>query len=92
MIETSDPLIDSLVQLMVRPKPERRVSAERALSHPFFWPPSKRLGLLMDVSDRLESEVPDSPLLERFEQDGAKAIGGTDWSQLVGEEVSLLIP
>eukprot|EP00038_Savillea_parva_P014206 m.10268 g.10268 ORF g.10268 m.10268 type:complete len:1073 (-) comp2732_c0_seq1:177-3395(-) len=85
-IATGDVLIDSLVQLMIRPKPDRRVSIDRALAHPFFWPLSKRLTFLMDTSDRLETETEGSSLLERFEQDSARALGGSDWTANVGEE------
>jgi len=85
-IKSGDVLIDSLVQLMIRPKPERRVSTARALAHPFFWPLSKRLTFLMDTSDRLETEGEGSALLVRFEQDGSRAIGGPDWIALVGDE------
>jgi hypothetical protein len=42
-----------------------RPSAAELCRHPFFWDDARRLHFLMDFSDRLELDGPDSVLVRR---------------------------
>jgi serine/threonine protein kinase len=85
-VKTGDSLANDLVQSMIRDKAARRPKAIVALDHPFFWPNAKRLGFLMDVSDRLEHEPEGSHMHIQLEADAKRVIGGEDWTQVTGEE------
>ena len=51
-----DPLAYDLVKSMVDDDYKRRPTAKEVLKHPMFWPATKRLGFLCDLSDQLEVE------------------------------------
>lgn len=55
-----------LIKRMIDCDPKQRISIRDAVTHPFFWTAEKRLNFLQDVSDRLESEEPDSALVRYF--------------------------
>ncbi|PHH88355.1 hypothetical protein CDD83_7641 [Cordyceps sp. RAO-2017] len=50
-----------LITAMLNADPKQRPSAREIMSHPFFWPPKKRLSFLCDVSDHFEKEPRDPP-------------------------------
>jgi serine/threonine-protein kinase/endoribonuclease IRE1 len=57
-----------------------RPTAAAVLDHPLFWAPGKRLGFLVELSDRLELEPPGaSPLLAAVETDAGTVVGAAGW-------------
>ncbi|KAI9317157.1 kinase-like domain-containing protein [Dichotomocladium elegans] len=73
-----------LIERMIAHDPRLRPNADLVLKHPFFWSASKRLGFLLDASDRFEIEQrdPPSPVLVRLETDVDKVIGH-DWTRRI---------
>jgi serine/threonine-protein kinase/endoribonuclease IRE1 len=49
-------------------------------SHPAFWSSTRRLDFLVELSDRLEHEQPDSPLVLAIESN-APVIVGRSWDR-----------
>lgn len=70
-----------LILSMLAPNPANRPTAHQTLHHPYFWPHSKRLNFLQDVSDRfeIESKDPPSPLLTKLEKGVRPHVIGWDW-------------
>ncbi|KAI9305971.1 kinase-like domain-containing protein, partial [Cunninghamella echinulata] len=77
-----------LIESMIDMNPRARPSADKILSHPFFWSTSKRLTFLQDASDRFEIEQrdPPSPLLVALERNSKKIIG-FDWHRRIDRVV-----
>ena len=75
-----------LVSRMVEHNPERRPSAGQVSQHPFFWTSQRRLEFLVDFSDRLEHEQPDSPLVLAVEGNAA-AVVGRSWDRKLHREL-----
>ncbi|XP_075421764.1 serine/threonine-protein kinase/endoribonuclease IRE2 isoform X2 [Ascaphus truei] len=67
-----------LVELMIASEPARRPSAHRVLRHPFFWAREKQLQFFQDVSDRIEKEPLESPLIVTLES-GARFVVRVNW-------------
>ena len=63
--------------------PEKRLTAEEALLHPFFWPADTRLSFLIAVSDRFEREdrVHNSEFLAALEAVGPVALNNKNWDE-----------
>lgn len=80
------PLAEHLVTGMLAMDPDQRWTCTQALCAPIFWPPSKQLHLLQDVSDRVEKETVGSPLLALLETDAA-AVVGADWRTALDSEL-----
>eukprot|EP00047_Mylnosiga_fluctuans_P022388 m.118884 g.118884 ORF g.118884 m.118884 type:complete len:859 (-) comp9244_c0_seq2:291-2867(-) len=77
-IAKCDPLIDHTVLGLLQDDPDNRWSCTQALSAPLFWRPNKLLGLLQDVSDRVEKEAVGSPLVTLLETNAIHVVG-SDW-------------
>ncbi|XP_026559793.1 serine/threonine-protein kinase/endoribonuclease IRE2 isoform X2 [Pseudonaja textilis] len=67
-----------LIEAMISSDPRLRPSAAQVLQHPFFWGPEKQLQFFQDVSDRLEKEPADGPLVSTLEA-GSLAVGRGNW-------------
>ena len=70
-----------LVEAMLQRDPARRPTARMVLGHPFFWDDERRLAFLVDFSDRLELEPPDSLLVLAVEAGGADVVGRAGWDR-----------
>nr|ALD61275.1 inositol-requiring enzyme-1 [Tachysurus fulvidraco] len=70
----------NLIEQMLSVEPEKRPSAERVLKHPFFWSLEKQLQFFQDVSDRIEKEPPDGPIVKQLERGGRAVVKG-DWRE-----------
>ncbi|XP_066131936.1 serine/threonine-protein kinase/endoribonuclease IRE2 isoform X1 [Saccopteryx bilineata] len=68
----------SLVEAMLSPRPQARPSVHQVLAHPFFWSRAKQLQFLQDVSDWLEKECDQGPLVTALEAGGSVVVRG-DW-------------
>ncbi|KAL7748746.1 bifunctional endoribonuclease/protein kinase ire1 [Sorochytrium milnesiophthora] len=73
-----------MISRMIHPDPALRPSTDALISSPFFWPPSRRLNFLQDVSDRfeVESRDPPSPLMQRLEHNAIDVVEG-DWTRKI---------
>uniref|UniRef100_A0A1A8BZM7 Serine/threonine-protein kinase/endoribonuclease IRE1 n=1 Tax=Nothobranchius kadleci TaxID=1051664 RepID=A0A1A8BZM7_NOTKA len=67
-----------LIEQMLSMDPQRRPSAESVLKHPFFWSLEKELQFFQDVSDRIEKEALDGPIVRQLERGGRAVVKG-DW-------------
>ncbi|KAF7662674.1 hypothetical protein LDENG_00230280 [Lucifuga dentata] len=73
-----DVIAQDLIQRMISAEPESRPSTSCVLKHPFFWSPEKQLLFFQDVSDRIEKEPADSPIVIRLETAG-RVVVRTNW-------------
>lgn len=69
-------LAEDLITSMLQVEPLLRLSADAVLSHPFFWTSEKRLAYFSDVSDRVEKEEDNSPVVRRIETDARTIVCG----------------
>ncbi|KAM9857448.1 serine/threonine-protein kinase/endoribonuclease IRE1 [Aulostomus maculatus] len=67
-----------LIEQMISTEAESRPSTACVLKHPFFWSPEKHLLFFQDVSDRIEKEPADSPIVVKLETAG-RAVVRTNW-------------
>ncbi|NXL29725.1 ERN1 endoribonuclease, partial [Glaucidium brasilianum] len=67
-----------LIVAMISPEPQRRPSAPVVLAHPFFWSQEKQLQFFQDVSDRIEKEPAEGPIVSALEA-GARWVVRTNW-------------
>ncbi|KAI3653401.1 hypothetical protein MP228_001348 [Amoeboaphelidium protococcarum] len=73
-----------LVQNMIRFHPDDRPSMDTVLMHPFFWPLSKRLQFLSDLSDRLDVEdKASSTMIADFNSLGQEVFSPSGWHNKV---------
>lgn len=73
-----------LVKFLIDVDPSKRLTCEDAMAHPFFWTEEQKLDFICHVSDRVETEKPESELrtsLETF----APLIVGNSWNELIYE-------
>uniref|UniRef100_A0A672LY02 Serine/threonine-protein kinase/endoribonuclease IRE1 n=1 Tax=Sinocyclocheilus grahami TaxID=75366 RepID=A0A672LY02_SINGR len=70
----------NLIEQMLSMEPEKRPSADRVLKHPFFWSLEKQLQFFQDVSDRIEKEPLDGPIVRQLERGGRVVVKG-DWKE-----------
>ncbi|XP_019505339.1 PREDICTED: serine/threonine-protein kinase/endoribonuclease IRE2 isoform X1 [Hipposideros armiger] len=70
----------SLVEAMLRPLPPARPSAQHVLAHPFFWSRAKQLQFFQDISDWLEKEPEQGPLVTALEAGGSAVVRG-NWRE-----------
>ena len=84
-----------LISLMLCRDPLGRPTANQIGEHPFFWPLDRRLGLLCDLSDRLEQDaintngsddVSFQTMLLAIEKNALKVVG-TSWDRLLDPEL-----
>uniref|UniRef100_A0A8C4FB17 Serine/threonine-protein kinase/endoribonuclease IRE1 n=1 Tax=Dicentrarchus labrax TaxID=13489 RepID=A0A8C4FB17_DICLA len=73
-----DVIVHDLIEQMISTEPESRPSTACVLKHPFFWSPEKQLLFFQDVSDRIEKEPADSPIVVRLETAG-RTVVRTNW-------------
>lgn len=66
-----------LIYRMLQHDPNLRPSAEQVQRHPFFWTCQTRLEFLIELSDRLEHEEPDSLLVLSIESKASDIIGSS---------------
>ncbi|XP_075686612.1 serine/threonine-protein kinase/endoribonuclease IRE2 isoform X1 [Rhinoderma darwinii] len=77
--ETHDHVVArDLIEGMISSDPKLRPSAPRVLRHPFFWAREKQLQFFQDVSDRIEKEPQESPLIISLETD-ARSVVRVNW-------------
>ncbi|XP_036772837.2 serine/threonine-protein kinase/endoribonuclease IRE2 isoform X2 [Manis pentadactyla] len=74
----------SLVEAMLSPLPQARPSAHQVLAHPFFWSRAKQLQFFQDVSDWLEKESEQAPLVTALEA-GGSAVVRCNWHKHISE-------
>ncbi|KTG47292.1 hypothetical protein cypCar_00021629, partial [Cyprinus carpio] len=66
----------NLIEQMLSMEPEKRPLADRVLKHPFFWSLEKQLQFFQDVSDRIEKEPLDGPIVRQLERGGRVVVRG----------------
>uniref|UniRef100_A0A665UJW6 Serine/threonine-protein kinase/endoribonuclease IRE1 n=1 Tax=Echeneis naucrates TaxID=173247 RepID=A0A665UJW6_ECHNA len=76
----SDIVARDLIEQMMSMEPHCRPSAESLLKHPFFWSLEKELQFFQDVSDRIEKEPLDGPIVRQLERGGRAVVKG-DWRE-----------
>uniref|UniRef100_A0A8C8AA13 Serine/threonine-protein kinase/endoribonuclease IRE1 n=1 Tax=Otus sunia TaxID=257818 RepID=A0A8C8AA13_9STRI len=77
--EAHDKLVArDLIVAMISPEPQRRPSAPVVLTHPFFWSQEKQLQFFQDVSDRIEKEPAEGPIVSALEA-GGRGVVRTNW-------------
>eukprot|EP00050_Salpingoeca_kvevrii_P019207 m.83615 g.83615 ORF g.83615 m.83615 type:complete len:858 (+) comp8307_c0_seq1:286-2859(+) len=86
-LEPHSPLMDDLIVKLLPSCPEDRLTAEEAVNHPCFWDAGKRLRFLMDVSDRIEKEPAESPLVQALESNAALVVGES-WLARIGKDLA----
>ncbi|KAJ6656489.1 hypothetical protein lerEdw1_003777 [Lerista edwardsae] len=69
-----------LIEQMISTDPQKRPSACCVLKHPFFWGLEKQLQFFQDVSDRIEKESLDGPIVKELEK-GGRAVVKMDWRE-----------
>jgi serine/threonine-protein kinase/endoribonuclease IRE1 len=69
-----------LINLMIQTNPIDRPSANQVCNHPFFWSSSKRLEFLIDLSDKIDQEAIDSPIIQALEKN-SQLIVGSGWDK-----------
>ncbi|KAJ7317980.1 hypothetical protein JRQ81_004142 [Phrynocephalus forsythii] len=69
-----------LIEQMLSTDPQKRPSAKGVLKHPFFWSLEKQLQFFQDVSDRIEKESLDGPIVKELER-GGRAVVNLDWRE-----------
>uniref|UniRef100_A0A667YXT8 non-specific serine/threonine protein kinase n=1 Tax=Myripristis murdjan TaxID=586833 RepID=A0A667YXT8_9TELE len=75
-----DIIAQHLIEQMLSMDPHRRPSAESVLKHPFFWSLERELQFFQDVSDRIEKEPLDGPIVRQLERGGRAVVKG-DWRE-----------
>uniref|UniRef100_G3UF31 Serine/threonine-protein kinase/endoribonuclease IRE1 n=1 Tax=Loxodonta africana TaxID=9785 RepID=G3UF31_LOXAF len=75
-----DVIARELIEKMIAMDPQKRPSAKHVLKHPFFWGLEKQLQFFQDVSDRIEKESLDSPIVKQLER-GGRAVVKMDWKE-----------
>uniref|UniRef100_A0A8C3QWF2 Serine/threonine-protein kinase/endoribonuclease IRE1 n=1 Tax=Cyanoderma ruficeps TaxID=181631 RepID=A0A8C3QWF2_9PASS len=77
--EAHDKLVArELIVAMISSEPQCRPSAPVVLLHPFFWSQEKQLQFFQDVSDRVEKEPAEGPIVSALES-GGRAVVRTNW-------------
>ncbi|KAK8755816.1 hypothetical protein V5799_001475 [Amblyomma americanum] len=83
---TQGALGQSLIEQMLHTDPQERPSVSAVVKHPVFWDPKRQLDFFQDVSDRIEKEPTDSPVVRRLERGGFEVVRG-DWRDHITEEL-----
>ncbi len=81
-----------IIKRMLQVSPERRPRCAQVLAHPFFWSSHKTLQFFEDVSDRVEKESDDSPIMRVLDRrtsvgDEPPAPVADDWTDMLCELV-----
>uniref|UniRef100_A0A8C5C6U4 non-specific serine/threonine protein kinase n=1 Tax=Gadus morhua TaxID=8049 RepID=A0A8C5C6U4_GADMO len=69
-----------IIEQMLSTEPQERPAAESVLKHPFFWSLERELHFFQDVSDRIEKEPLDGPIVRQLER-GGRAVVKCDWRE-----------
>ncbi|XP_007498826.2 serine/threonine-protein kinase/endoribonuclease IRE2 [Monodelphis domestica] len=81
--ETHEKVIaKELVEAMLSSQPQLRPSAQFVLAHPFFWSRAKELQFFQDVSDRVEKEAAEGPLVTALEA-GGRIVVRQNWHSCI---------
>lgn len=75
-----------LIGQMIRSNPDDRPHIKAVIKHPFFWNLEKQLGFFQDVSDRIEKEALNCPLLLSLETNAKQVVKG-DWRENITIEL-----
>ncbi|XP_032900007.1 serine/threonine-protein kinase/endoribonuclease IRE1 [Amblyraja radiata] len=75
-----DIIARDLIQEMINMDPQKRPSAKCVLKNPFFWSLEKQLQFFQDISDRIEKEPLDGPIVRELERGGRSVVQG-DWKE-----------
>ncbi|XP_038613027.1 serine/threonine-protein kinase/endoribonuclease IRE1 isoform X2 [Tachyglossus aculeatus] len=75
-----DVIAHELIEKMIAMDPQKRPSAKHVLKHPFFWGLEKQLQFFQDVSDRIEKESLDGPIVKQLER-GGRYVVKMDWRE-----------
>ncbi|NXE54448.1 ERN1 endoribonuclease, partial [Casuarius casuarius] len=67
-----------LIAAMISGEPQKRPSAPAVLMHPFFWSQERQLQFFQDVSDRIEKEPAEGPIVSALEA-GARVVVRVNW-------------
>ncbi|KFV72504.1 Serine/threonine-protein kinase/endoribonuclease IRE1, partial [Struthio camelus australis] len=67
-----------LIAAMISSESQKRPSAPVVLMHPFFWSQEKQLQFFQDVSDRIEKEPAEGPIVSALEA-GGRSIVRVNW-------------
>ncbi|KOC68783.1 Serine/threonine-protein kinase/endoribonuclease ire-1 [Habropoda laboriosa] len=76
-----------LIKAMIASNPSERPPVIAVHDHPIFWEPARILGFFQDVSDRVEKERIDSPVMIALETDNNRVVQG-DWRLHIDVEVA----
>ncbi|XP_076309470.1 serine/threonine-protein kinase/endoribonuclease Ire1 isoform X2 [Tachypleus tridentatus] len=76
----------TLVEQMLKSDPNERPSIQAVIKHPIFWCKMKQLAFFQDVSDRIEKEPTDSPVVMCLERGGLEVVKG-DWTEHITSEL-----
>lgn len=76
-----------LIKAMIANDPSERPPAIAIYDYPLFWDFSRVLGFFQDVSDRVEKEQPENPILMALESKSNRVVQG-DWRLLIDFEVA----
>ncbi|XP_029433055.1 serine/threonine-protein kinase/endoribonuclease IRE2 [Rhinatrema bivittatum] len=63
-----------LIEAMISSRSAQRPLARAVLKHPFFWSHQKQLQFFQDISDRIEKEPTESPLVTALELGGRNIV------------------
>jgi serine/threonine protein kinase len=69
-----------LIERMLQKEPSDRPSAAEVCKHPFFWSAQKRLDFFVELSDFLEHESVNAPVVIAMEANGS-AVVGRSWDR-----------
>uniref|UniRef100_A0A4W3IVA5 Serine/threonine-protein kinase/endoribonuclease IRE1 n=1 Tax=Callorhinchus milii TaxID=7868 RepID=A0A4W3IVA5_CALMI len=77
-----------LIEQMISGDPQQRPSAQHVLKHPFFWRREKQLQFFQDVSDRIEKEPAEGPIVFRLESRG-RTVVRTNWRMHISSPLQM---
>ncbi|OQV13573.1 Serine/threonine-protein kinase/endoribonuclease IRE1 [Hypsibius exemplaris] len=66
--QQDDLITRHLITHMIHATPEKRPTSDCVLSHPYFWDHHRQLAFLQDVSDRIEKEDVNGPVVDCLER------------------------
>lgn len=75
-----------LIESTIRFQPEERPCVAAVLKHPFFWGQERQLAFFQDVSDRIEKEEENSPVVQNLEKNGLFVVK-FDWRRNITQEL-----
>lgn len=76
----------NLIEKMLSHNPKERPPIETVLKHPFFWKENKQLQFFLCVSDRIEKEDANTPIMKTLESNNKDVVKG-DWRRHISIEL-----